>query len=150
MLFNKTTNELVISNIGDAACFICREDKLEELSVAHKPSNTTEKERIEKAGFRVIGGRINSIIAVSRSFGDKEFKSVSNIPQEEQPLTCIPNIIKTTLQKTDKFIVMCCDGITDALSPEEIINFVSSEIGKQTQFQLIAQKLCEEAIGIII
>ena len=110
-MFNRNTNELVVSNIGDAACFICRDNVVEKMIYEHKPTNKEEVERIEKAGLRVINDRINGIIAVSRSFGDKEFKAVSQKTQEEQPISCIPYISRTTLTEKDTFIVLCCGKI---------------------------------------
>lgn len=43
------------------------------MSFDHKPTNPKEKERIEKAGGRVINGRIDNGINVSRGFGDHKF-----------------------------------------------------------------------------
>ena len=98
----------MVSNIGDAECFICRDKKAVKMSETHKPSNEEEKKRIEKAGMKVIKGRINCVIAVSRSFGDKDFKSVSQKNQDEQPISCVPSISRTTLTDNDTFIVLCC------------------------------------------
>ena len=43
----------------------------------HKPTNTSEKNRILKAGGKVMNGRINNGLNVSRAFGDFKLKSDS-------------------------------------------------------------------------
>eukprot|EP01091_Cochliopodium_minus_P009369 TRINITY_DN2299_c0_g1_i2.p2 TRINITY_DN2299_c0_g1~~TRINITY_DN2299_c0_g1_i2.p2 ORF type:complete len:114 (-),score=33.21 TRINITY_DN2299_c0_g1_i2:5-346(-) len=98
--------------------------------------------------MKVINGRVNSVIAVSRSFGDREFKSVDKKPQEEQPLSCIPYISKITLQEDDRFIVMCCDGITDVMGAQQIVDWVSSKLDENHDFDKLANDLCQYAIEI--
>jgi len=46
----------------------------EALTTLHKPSDPSEKERIEKLGGHVFFGRLFGALAVSRSFGDSKFK----------------------------------------------------------------------------
>jgi serine/threonine protein phosphatase PrpC len=46
----------------------------ELLTIKHKPSDPSEKERVEKNGGHVIFGRVLGSLAVSRAFGDIEFK----------------------------------------------------------------------------
>jgi serine/threonine protein phosphatase PrpC len=164
-LFNKDTNEIVVSNVGDAACFIKRDGVAITMTDAHKPSSETEKKRIENAGMRVVNDRINSVIAVSRSFGDKEFKGVPEKKQEEQPISCVPHISKTTLTEKDSYIVLCCgsfflffyffyffifflDGITDVLSPQGIINYIDEQLNDGFTKEEVAEVLCEHAIEI--
>jgi serine/threonine protein phosphatase PrpC len=44
------------------------------LTQKHSPSDPTEKARVLKAGGRIIFGRVMGMLAVCRSFGDKDFK----------------------------------------------------------------------------
>ena len=56
----------------------------------HKPTNTSEKNRILKAGGKVTNGRINNGLNVSRAFGDFKLKSDSKKSASEQLLISIP------------------------------------------------------------
>lgn len=49
----------------------------------HSPQNLKEKDRIEAAGGWVQNGRVNTVLGVSRSFGDIMYKSYD-------PLTAVP------------------------------------------------------------
>jgi protein phosphatase 2C family protein 2/3 len=52
------------------------------MSHDHKPTNTLEKMRIEKAGGYVEDNRVNGVIALSRAFGDLEYKQEKSLTIE--------------------------------------------------------------------
>ena len=54
-----------------------------DLSVDHKPDNPTELKRIENSGNFVTEGRINGRLALSRAFGDFEFKNNSELTAKD-------------------------------------------------------------------
>ena len=56
-----------------------RDKKLYFSSSDHKPINEEEKQRIEKAGGRVMIQRINGSLAVSRALGDFDYKQRDDI-----------------------------------------------------------------------
>ena len=58
----------------------------------HKPDLPGELERIKKAGGVVMDGRVNGNLNLSRSLGDLEFKKDEKLKQEEQMITCFPEV----------------------------------------------------------
>jgi serine/threonine protein phosphatase PrpC/pSer/pThr/pTyr-binding forkhead associated (FHA) protein len=62
------------NNVGDSRSVICRNFAPIALSVDHKPSRPDEAQRIRDAGGFVINNRVMGELAVSRAFGDCEFK----------------------------------------------------------------------------
>ena len=50
-------------------------------------------------------------MALSRAIGDFEFKQNTSLPPEEQVVTANPDIIERTLESSDEFIIIACDGI---------------------------------------
>jgi protein phosphatase 2C family protein 2/3 len=50
-------------------------------------------------------------LALSRAIGDFEFKQNTSLPPEEQVVTANPDIIERTLESSDEFIIIACDGI---------------------------------------
>ena len=115
------------------------------LSVDHKPDLPEEKERIEKAGLEVVGdsfeenGELQTIykikksegglIAVSRAFGDFDYKSNKDLKSEEQGIVCIPDVtIHKRDPSRDRFLVLACDGVWDVMSNEQVGEFVLNKV----------------------
>lgn len=59
-----------MANAGDAKCVLMKNQNIYELTTDHKPDDTIEKLRIEKAGGSVFAGRVNGNLNVSRALGD--------------------------------------------------------------------------------
>lgn len=73
-------NELYVANAGDSRCVVCRNGTALDMSLDHKPEDTEELERIQKAGGRVtLDGRVNGGLNLSRAIGDHAYKTVSAI-----------------------------------------------------------------------
>ena len=65
-----TQTEIICANAGDSRTVLCQSGNAIDLSVDHKPEDTHEKARIERAGGAVHCNRINSDLGVARSLGD--------------------------------------------------------------------------------
>ena len=64
----------------------------------------------------MTNGRTCGDLAVSRSFGDKACHPF---------VTSLPEITSFTLEKhSDQFIVLCCDGVWDVLTDQEVVNII--------------------------
>jgi serine/threonine protein phosphatase PrpC len=120
---------IIISHIGDCAAYgILKTGKCQKLTKFHRPDEKEEEERIHKAGGYVHSGRLNGIIAISRSFGDDYFTkkkkenpdSLSNtldIDTYENVVSCIPDV---HFYKKNDFVGMflMTDGIHDFVDEE--------------------------------
>ena len=72
-------DRLVCANVGDSRALLIRKGRGGELTVDHRPVGTSSKgrqemQRVVNAGGWSVGGRVCGILAVSRAFGDYEFK----------------------------------------------------------------------------
>jgi serine/threonine protein phosphatase PrpC len=112
---------LFAAHCGDSRAVLCRGGAPLRLTEDHKPNLPRERERVEALGgrvdyarcWRVIvdpgGGRPASGLAVSRSFGDADFK-------EPLPLvTATPDVTRATLTPADAFVVVASDGLWDVV-----------------------------------
>lgn len=125
-------DRIICCNIGDSRAILSRKKKPISLSKDHKPTDPSEKERIQNAGGKVEADRVNGILATSRSFGDFKFKVIGNQTDSfktqgngEDIVTSKPDIrIHTIDWSQDEFIVIGCDGLFDSLSNLEIVRFV--------------------------
>ncbi|CAN0131432.1 unnamed protein product [Discosporangium mesarthrocarpum] len=72
-------------NVGDSRTIVCRKGgRIHLVTKDHKPNREDESERIKRAGGLVINKRVMGELAVSRAFGDREFKlGVAAVLHEE-------------------------------------------------------------------
>lgn len=139
------------------------------LSEDHKPNSPGEKSRIEKAGLTVVAekfmedGKEQTIhkvqrsemdrLAVSRSFGDFEYKGNSELDAEEQAVVAVPEIrIHARDAERDMYLVLACDGVWDVMSSQEVGDFVVSraeaaiEAEEQDVLPKVGDALLEECL----
>jgi len=75
---------LYCANVGDSRTMLCRKFAPMCLSEDHKPTREDEAKRIRDAGGFVINNRVMGELAVSRAFGDVDFKKgLQSIIEEE-------------------------------------------------------------------
>mmetsp|Transcript_61037 Transcript_61037/g.132247 ORF Transcript_61037/g.132247 Transcript_61037/m.132247 type:complete len:104 (-) Transcript_61037:241-552(-) len=100
------------------------------LSADHKPTNPEEMRRIERSGGRVLNGRVNGDLSVSRSLGDFNQKTNRKLSFAEQAVSCEPDITVHTCKGHEQFLVIACDGIWDCVSNTMLGQMVSDKINK--------------------
>ncbi|KFB50917.1 AGAP006171-PA-like protein [Anopheles sinensis] len=134
--------ELYVANAGDSRCVVCRNGQALEMSFDHKPEDTIEYERIEKAGGRVtLDGRVNGGLNLSRAIGDHGYKTNKSLPPQEQMISALPDIQHITVGPEDDFMVLACDGIWNFMSSDEVVQFVQERIHEP---EAKLSKICEE------
>jgi len=116
---DKDKNIFWVINVGDSRAVLCnKEGKGLQLSVDHKPNLPEEKKRIESLGGKISfdgsDWRVKTL-SLSRAFGDLDCCPY---------VTHLPNIYKYKINSKDKFIIMACDGLWDALSNQEAVEYV--------------------------
>lgn len=110
---------VIVLNTGDSRCIIGGKDSAVQITEDHKPNTETESKRIKALGgkpyFDGCDWRIKDL-SVSRAFGDLS---------AEPYVTCEPDIFLHKVKKSDRFMVMACDGLWDVLSNEDVVKFVN-------------------------
>ncbi|XP_033763927.1 integrin-linked kinase-associated serine/threonine phosphatase 2C-like [Pecten maximus] len=110
------------ANLGDSQVFLCRQKEDKHipihLTTVHNPSAYEERIRIQKAGGSVKEGRVMGVLDVSRSIGDGQYK--------KHGVTCLPDMKKCQLTQNDRYLLIACDGLWKAFSPEECIKFTNT------------------------
>jgi len=116
---------IYLANCGDSRAVLSRDKQVAVTTQDHKPTNPTEKERIQNAGGSVMIQRVNGSLAVSRALGDFEYKNVPNRGPCEQLVSPEPEIfIEERIKADDEFLILACDGIWDVMSNDELCDFV--------------------------
>eukprot|EP00796_Vickermania_ingenoplastis_P003844 gene3844-2724_t len=138
---------LQVGNVGDSRVVACINGKCQPLTEDHKPNNTEERYRIEACGGRVENNRVDGSLAVSRAFGDKEYKR-SAVGPAEQKVIALPDVTHADVTfNAGDFVALCCDGVFEGnFSNEEVIDFIKENLESSNDLPEIAGRVCEEAI----
>lgn len=97
---------LYCANAGDARGVLCRSGKAVRLTYDHKGTDKQEAKRITDAGGFVMSGRVNGVLAVTRSLGDSSMKEF---------VVGAPYTTETELCSEDEFLILACDGVRQVL-----------------------------------
>lgn len=126
----RTGSHLYAAHCGDTRAVMSRNGEALRLTEDHKPNLPRERKRVESIGgrvdfarcWRVIvdpgDGRPASGLAVSRSFGDPDFKEPLHL------VTATPDVIRERLVPGDDFVILASDGLWDVLSDSEACTVV--------------------------
>lgn len=131
---------LVLSWVGDSKALLCSAGGVRELLNPHHPNREDESARIKaEKGCVVWFGtwRVNGVLAVSRSLGDKAFRDL--VPP-------LPEIVSFDLQPTDEFVIVATDGLWDVFSADAAASFVKSYVVENGTHRGVAQRLVNEAL----
>lgn len=129
-----TPTQIITANAGDSRSVLCRKGEAVPLSQDHKPNDPTERRRIEAAGGYVENSapgvwRVNGNLNLSRALGDLEYKRDRVRPWEEQIISGTPDIsVLERHPEEDEFIVVCCDGVWDVKTNQQVVNFVRERL----------------------
>ncbi|KAH7888853.1 phosphatase 2C-domain-containing protein [Phlebopus sp. FC_14] len=106
---------LYTANAGDARGVLCRAGRAVRLTYDHKGSDQQEAKRIIDAGGFVLSGRVNGVLAVTRSLGDSSMKEF---------VVGSPYTTETQLCDEDEFLILACDGLWDITGDQGAIDLV--------------------------
>ncbi|KZT72209.1 protein serine/threonine phosphatase 2C [Daedalea quercina L-15889] len=106
---------LYCANVGDARGVLCRAGRAVRLTYDHKGSDKQEARRIMDAGGFVMSGRVNGVLAVTRSLGDSSMKEY---------VVGAPYTTETELNEEDEFLILACDGLWDVVEDQKACELV--------------------------
>ena len=131
---------LVLANLGDCRAVLCRGGRAHALTADQKPGVKAERRAIEQRGGQVVmlgetwrvctsssvgynfQSVMKSFLAVSRAFGDPEFK-------DPPVVSATPEVDVVALGPEDLFMVLACDGVWDVLTNEEVVDLAARHPG---------------------
>jgi serine/threonine protein phosphatase PrpC len=165
-------DKIIVANVGDSRAVLCRNGRPVDLTTEHRvygkgPVVEAEKARVEAAGGWVADGRVCDVIAVSRAFGDLQFKEeagrkemlqfgveigqwdqefADSVHFSESPVIVAPDVTELKLEDDDEFVVIASDGLWDVMGSRDVIQFSRTNFKKKMNAQDVADKLAEVAV----
>lgn len=130
-------NKLYVANVGDSRAIIFdSEGKVLLETPDHDGNNKSEQNRVKAAGGFVHYGRLEGHIAVTRSFGDFEYKHSGKKHDEYDPrgkMSIIPDVHVCEIDSGT--LLLATDGLWDG-EYEKSINVVKMIQGLSTDLDL--------------
>lgn len=121
-LLRPKEQKLYVAWLGDSQAMLVRQGRPMQIVRPHKPDRPDERDRIEGMGGTVLywgAWRVNGQLAVSRAIGDAEYKPY---------VTAKPDIEEITLDGTEDFLVLACDGLWDFVSEQQATNAIYKQL----------------------
>ncbi|KAG7395804.1 hypothetical protein PHYBOEH_003171 [Phytophthora boehmeriae] len=159
---------LTFAHVGDCRLVLSKRDgRTVELTQDHRLTLETERDRVIQLGGRVVNNRVNGVMAITRAFGDLEFKGMLGRhhstrsstgsesfgrgfrEDEKVPplLTAKPDVHDVELDANeDAFLILACDGLWDVITSEEAAEILRDRIRLHGDLQLAAHELAQEGI----
>ncbi|SCU82218.1 LADA_0C03818g1_1 [Lachancea dasiensis] len=155
---------LYVANTGDSRCVLSTKGRgVKTLSYDHKPQHIGELVRINDDGGTVSLGRVGGVLALSRAFGDFQFKSSVSYtnnssgpyagqkyvaPAQESQVTVEPDVLPHRIcYDRDEFLVLACDGIWDLYSNKNLVQFIKYHLMLGLKLDEIVTKLLDHGIN---
>ena len=107
--------KLYTANVGDSRIVLFRNGNSIRLTYDHKVSDTLEMQRVEQAGGLIMKSRVNGMLAVTRSLGDKFFDSL---------VVGSPFTTSVEITSEDKFLILACDGLWDVIDDQDACELI--------------------------
>eukprot|EP00928_Gymnodinium_smaydae_P079114 TRINITY_DN63128_c0_g1_i1.p1 TRINITY_DN63128_c0_g1~~TRINITY_DN63128_c0_g1_i1.p1 ORF type:complete len:475 (-),score=68.43 TRINITY_DN63128_c0_g1_i1:101-1525(-) len=132
-----TPTHILVANAGDSRAVLCRGGAAYALSEDHKPNSPVESRRITAAGGFVetqnigpgqVQYRVNGNLNLSRALGDLEYKKDRSRGPEEQIISATPDVEIYERTPEDEFLIVCCDGVWDVKTNQEVVDFVRRKL----------------------
>ena len=161
-------DRVVAANVGDSRALLVRSGKPIVLTQDHRPvgsnkSGRKELDRVMRTGGWSVGGRVCGILAVSRAFGDYEFKGgrfdlledLSDDPLAkkatlaEPPVIATPDVMEVARDVAkDEWLILASDGLWDTVNSQQVCSFIKQEIKKKPDISAdaLADALVKRAI----
>jgi len=152
-------HKLRVANIGDSRVLLGKRDGSiidgggtdKGLTIDHKPDHPDERERIYRCGGTVEHqegncARVNGDLAVSRAFGDRDYKKTGGPGPEDHPVTADPEFKDFECDKDD-FLLLVCDGVSEGNFPNsEVVEYVAQLLKEKDDPGMAATAVCHKAV----
>lgn len=123
---------LYTANAGDSKIVLSRGGKPHCLTYEHKATDRNEIKRISQSGGLVLGGRVNGILAVTRSLGDVALK---------EWVIGAPYTTSVEITKDDEYVIIGCDGLWDVCSDLKAVSLCKGLSAQEAANGLVAYAL---------
>uniref|UniRef100_A0A0E0K271 protein-serine/threonine phosphatase n=1 Tax=Oryza punctata TaxID=4537 RepID=A0A0E0K271_ORYPU len=159
-------NQITVGNVGDSRCVVSHNGQAIDLTIDHKPTVGSERERIVRAGGRVLAkripvmgsdgrlmrgwgvSRVQGLLHVSRAIGYFELKKNKNILPSQQMVTCDPEFTIVDITADTEFLVIATGSIWGHMSSQEVVDCIHKELHSgEENLRAACEKLLDHCLN---
>lgn len=135
LLIDTDRHKLYQVNLGDSRSIIFDDFQIRAETADHDPENPEEAQRIKNAGGFVMYGRVNGNLALSRAFGDFEFKrhNYRLYDPVDGMVSAVPTVTVTHYAPTDHLqFILTSDAPfeRDAFNNQSLVALARAQLAK--------------------
>lgn len=167
-VLENSNNYAIITHVGDTRVVLCTAGIAYQLTNDHRPTLSSEADRIVLAGGIVVNHRVGGVLGVTRCFGDLPYKiftgpmAAAGCPAEadggekqlqwglwgvDKQVISKPDITTHHLRHRDEFFIIATDGLWDVMECQEAVNFVRWQLYEHADVDKAASALVREVVG---
>lgn len=164
-------DKVVVANVGDSRAVLSRHGQAVALSTEHRlygsgETVSSESDRVQEAGGWIDDGRVCDILAVSRAFGDREFKGeglpvmlrkgvetnqwtqefADGVKFTKDPVVCTPDVTEIELKEDDEFVIIASDGLWDVMASSHAVSIARQQFKRGKNAQEVADHIAHLAV----
>eukprot|EP00300_Choanocystis_sp_HF-7_P000232 c10202_g1_i1.p1 GENE.c10202_g1_i1~~c10202_g1_i1.p1 ORF type:complete len:406 (+),score=66.42 c10202_g1_i1:91-1308(+) len=132
--------------VGDSRCVLCQDGKAVPMTEDHTTAVASERDRVIKAGSKIVHNRVNGALAMTRAFGDRVFKCNPNLSESRQAVIARPQVRSASLART-QFIVLACDGVWEMMSADAVVAAVLDGLADDDTLDVIAVQILRKCLA---
>jgi len=126
---------LYTANAGDARIVLRHKGEGIRLTFDHKATDPGEMQRVTEGGGLVTMGRVASMLAIARAFGDYELK---------EWVIAAPYVQQVKLTDEDTHLIVACDGLWDVLTDQGAVDLIKDQLDMAKASEILVKRAIEK------
>lgn len=146
IIIDEKKNKLYFANIGNSMAIIIGKDYSQIFESKHRPTDISEKSRIEKAKGLIINDKLYGVLNVARTFGD--FAYIHN--NNNKIIIDQPDFKEYDIKDSDEFIFIATESIIELFDKDKIGDTLKDLVKSNNSYDLLKKKINDIIKGNIV
>ena len=137
IIIDEKKKKLYFGNIGNSMAIIFGKDYSQIFESKHRPTDETEKSRIEKANKLIFNDKLYGVLNVTRTFGDFGYIYNSN----DKIIIDQPDFKEYDIKNSDEFIFIATESIIEIFDKDKIGDTLSDLVKSNNSYDSLKGKI---------
>ena len=138
IIIDEKKKKLYFGNIGNSMAIIIGKDYSQLFESKHRPTDESEKSRIEKANGLIINDKLYGVLNVARTFGDFGYINNNN---NYNIIIDQPDIKEYDIKDSDEFIFIATESIIELFDKDKIGDTIKDLVKSDNSYDSFKKKI---------